>query len=346
MQDIEKLIVQFELPARPICFRQRVSKNSNYLIDLLDGQSVVLEQIDTTQFAKPEAMMCNALAVSKCLSDNLIAHIEFYHTHDSKFVCEYDDKSWRCKRYLDRMHEIDLPSSHEDAQKATVALANFHSALGNIPLSLFKETLSDYHNTPKLFDDLRAAVDSASEDLKNLAAREISFALRQRKYASILLSMHLPNRIIHNNISHKSFLLSDDEQSGCVISSYDYAMSGLLCFDFGAFVCSMCHNCADDEGNMEKINFDIDRYAEITKAYIACGRSKLNKDEVASLAAGCVVMSFEQGIKYLLNYLVDDSTYSAEYPEQNLYRARVQLMLCMQMQYYYKEMENIVNRCL
>lgn len=337
MQGIEQLTARFELPARPICFRLLDSQKGSYLIDLLGGESVILEKIDTARFEVPEAMAANAEAVSKWLDGSSIAHIVFYRTHDSKLFCEHDGGLWRCRGYIGRMHSLESPISDEDAKRAARALGDFHAALDDIPLGPLKTTLGDFHNTPKIFDDFRDAVDSAADELKNAAAREISFALRQRKFTSALLAMQLPARAVHNNIGRESILLGDDGQEACIIP-YDYVMPGLLCFDFGALVCALCHDCADDESDLEKIRFDIDRYADIAMAYVAAMRVRFDKKEPSSLAPGCVVMALEQGIKHLMEYLKSGD-------EQSLFRARVQLMLCMQMQYYYKEAENIIKRC-
>ncbi|MDO4566497.1 MAG: mucin desulfatase, partial [Oscillospiraceae bacterium] len=127
---------------------------------------------------------------------------------------------------------------------------------------------------------------------------------------------------------------------------YDSVQPGLLCFDFGTLVGFACRLSRPDERVLKKVRFDLDRYADMARAYINIMKPAFDKSEPASLAPGCVVMALELGIRYLSDYLTGNALFPASYPEQNLHRARTQLMLCMQMQYYFKEMENIIRRCL
>ncbi|MEG1809547.1 MAG: phosphotransferase [Oscillospiraceae bacterium] len=338
--------------SRPICARElrSGSVHDSFLVDLVDGTSVVLQRINTDAFPDTAALMGNALAVSNYLKkQNPKSHrfVRFISPTQGGDWLDFQDEQWRAYRYIDRAHTplFERPSARDSAEAAR-AVGLFHRSLADFPVSDLNWTLPDFHNTPKLFDEFTALLETTPKTLVDTARDEISYLLKQLRYTGALLAMDLPARAVHNSIQMSCVLLDNETGRALCLINYDTVMPGLVAFDFGAAVHSACRLCRPDERVMKKIRFDLDRYAEMTRLYIDVMRPVFDKSEPASLAPGAVVMSLELGLRYLCDYLTGNKRFPVSYPEQNLYRARVQLMLCMQMQYYFKEMENIVKRCL
>lgn len=351
MREIERITAEFELSAAPICARRMStgSVHESWLVDLADGSSAVLQKINTAHYPDYEAMSENAAAVSEYLKKTApkARFIRYISADGGGWLAEVDGEPWRAYRFVDRAHTPPNDAvSARDAVEAARALGGFHLALADFPVDTLKWTLPDHHNAPKRFDDFKALLKTAPKSLVDGARDEIAYLLKQRKYTTALLSMDLPARAVHNELRLSNVLLDNETGRAAGILSYDSVMPGLLCFDFGDLVHQACRLSRPDERVMKKIRFDLDRYADMTKAYIAEMRDEFDKSEPASLAPACIVMSLELGIRYLADYLTGSEIFEAGYPEQNLYRARTQLMMCMQMQYYFKEMERIVKRCL
>lgn len=351
MPQIEQVTTQFKLSARPICARKMLSGSAHesWLVDLADGSSAVLQRINTELFPDYEAMAENSAAICDYFKKTTpkARFVRYIPCEDGGYIADVDGEPWRAYRYIDRAHTPPFDTvSARDAVECARALGRFHLALDEFPVETLKMTLPDYHNSPKRFDDFNALLKTASKSLVDSASEEIAFLLKQRKYTTALLAMNLPARAVHNELRLANVLLDNETGQAVTIISYDTVMPGLLCFDFGDLVHQSCRLSRPDERTMKKIRFDLDRYADMVKAYITIMRPAFDKSEPASLAPASVVMSLELGIRYLTDYLTGNHIFKVSYPEQNLYRARTQLMLCMQMQYYFKEMENIVKRCL
>ncbi|MEG1060895.1 MAG: aminoglycoside phosphotransferase family protein [Oscillospiraceae bacterium] len=354
MLDIQKIAQKFDLNSPLICSRQLFggSVHKSYLVDLSDGSSIVLQNLNKKVIANPEMMMHNALAISKHISNhsdpNSVRFLRFINSVDGEALVRDEESGiWRGYRYIDRSHTpVPDESTENDSSEMAKALGLFTHQLSDFPTSELKFTFPDYHNTPKYFENFKSVVESSPKALIDTAKQEISYALKQQKYAPALLKMKLPARVVHNEARLRNLLVDNETGRAVCLIDYDTVMPGLMACDFGNAVRSSCRTCKCDERQMNRIRFDIDRYAEFTRLFIDIVRPILDKNEPASFAGGSIVMALEAGIRYLTDYLQGNTVYKVSYPEQNLYKARVQLTLCMQMQYYYKEMEKIVWRCL
>ncbi len=353
MQSIEKLAEKFDLPAAPICARKMYgsSRHESWLLDLSNGRSVIIQRIDADAFDSLEALAENTRAVSRHLESvnpkNSRRFVRYIDAEDGDAY--YEDKSgcWRAYYYIDRAHSP-LPEepTARDASELACALGAFHRQTADMPLDELTTTVNDLHNSPVHYKNFLALLETAPKNLLDSARDEINFLRKQSKYIPALLKMGLPARVVHNRVDLSRLLLDNETGRAVCLIDYDTVMPGLLCFDFGDAVRSGCRVCRSDERLMKKIRFDLDRFSDMTRLYIDVMRPIFDKTEPASLAPGAIVMALEAGTKYLVDYLTGNEEYPAAYPEQNLYRARVQLMLAMQMQYYYKEMDNIVRRAL
>ncbi len=354
MQDIQLIAKQFNLSSGLICARRMYggSVHRSYLADLSDGTSVAIQALNPKAFPDVPMMAANADAVSRYIAKNAgekeQRYIRYIPTADGKLL--YTDErgiNWRAYHYIDRAHTpVPDESSMHDCGELAKALGLFYRQLADFPVAELKNTLPNYHNTALHFNRFKAAVESASKPLVDTARQEVSYALKQQKYAGALLKMELPVRAAHNEARLRNLLVDNETGRAVCLIDYDTVMPGLMAFDFGDAVRSGCRACRCDERQMNRIRFDIDRYAEFTRLFLDIARPILQKGEAASLAGGCIVMALERGLLYLTDYLQGNKRFRAAYPEQNLYKARIQLMLCMQMQYYYKEMEAIVRRSL
>ena len=83
---------------------------------------------------------------------------------------------------------------------------------------------------------------------------------------------------------------------------------------------------------MSKISCDIDLFTLYTKGFVeGCGGS-LTEQEIRMLPMGAKVITLEQGIRFLTDYLEGDRYYKIHRPEHNLDRCRTQFKLVKDME--------------
>ena len=71
----------------------------------------------------------------------------------------------------------------------------------------------------------------------------------------------------------------------------------------------------------------------------------LTPEELESLPWGARLMTFECGIRFLMDFLQGDTYFKTAYPEHNLVRARTQFRLVQEMEDQFDEMCRIVREC-
>ncbi len=142
-----------------------------------------------------------------------------------------------------------------------------------------------------------------------------------------LLSAGLPERVTHNDTKLNNVLLDDESGEGVCVIDLDTVMPGLAAYDFGDMVRTMTCPAAEDERDLSQVAMDFELFDAVLRGYLGGAGSFLTAPERASLIAGAKVIVFEQGIRFLADFLAGDTYYKVSRPEQNLDRCRTQFKL-------------------
>ena len=88
----------------------------------------------------------------------------------------------------------------------------------------------------------------------------------------------------------------------------------------------------DDEKDLTKVSCDLQLYERYARGYLeACG-DILTKEELELLPYAALVITSEDGIRFLMDYINGDTYYKTDYSDQNLDRSRTQLKLLWDME--------------
>ena len=90
------------------------------------------------------------------------------------------------------------------------------------------------------------------------------------------------------------------------------------------------------------MNFDFDLYETYVKGFIEGTNGILTESELEYLPWGARVITLEQGIRFLTDYINGDVYYATTRPGQNLDRARTQLKLVQDMENVWDKMVEAV----
>lgn len=250
-------------------------------------------------------------------------------------VTDADGWSWRMYDFIEGSRTVTAVRNAQDAATAGRAFGEFQAMLADLPVARLCETIPDFHNTPRRVEALKQAIATDRPGRAGSVASEIAFARRHAWLADRLLRLHhagdAPQRIVHNDAKISNVLL--DEASGealCVID-LDTVMPGLSLYDFGDMVRSMTHRAAEDAADASAVQFDPDLYEALAGGYLSQAADFLTPAERASLPLAGVVIAYEQGVRFLTDYLEGDPYYRTTRPGQNLDRARVHFALVHQL---------------
>ena len=137
----------------------------------------------------------------------------------------------------------------------------------------------------------------------------------------------LPERVTHNDTKLNNVLLDDETGEGICVIDLDTVMPGLAAYDFGDMVRTMTCPAAEDERDLSRVTMDFELFEAVLRGYLEGAAGFLTEQERDSLITGAKVIIFEQGIRFLTDFLAGDTYYKVSRPGQNLDRCRTQFKL-------------------
>lgn len=322
-----------------------------------DEFAYILQRVNNNVFKDPAGVMENIFGVTEYLR-NVIREEggdpdrETLSCIKTKNGCTYfednEGQPWRCYNYISNSVCYQLVEDPEQFYQSGNSFGHFLKQLGNYPASSLKETIPDFHNTVKRFENLEKAL---KRDIKNRAITcrpEIAFALDRKQDCKVLVEQQengtLPLRVTHNDTKLNNILFDAETGKGLCIIDLDTIMPGLAANDFGDSIRFGAATAEEDERDLDKMHFDISLYEMYVKGYLEATRDVLTPEEVESLPWGARLMTFECGIRFLTDYLEGDTYFKTAYPEHNLVRARTQFRLVDEMEQQFAKMQEIVRK--
>ncbi len=294
-----------------------------------------LQRINHHIFGDPAALMQNIQRVTSHLATKLAAEPDSHRrtltvipTRDSlAWHVDTSGNYWRAYRFIEDAHTFDIVESPAQAYQAAKAFGHFQRLLADLPAPRLRDTIPDFHHTPKRFAQLQQAITADTANRALLARTEIEFALCRHASTSILLDAHLPERVIHNDTKFNNVMLDDHTGEAICVIDLDTVMPGHAPYDFGDMVRTTTSPAAEDEQDLSKVALQWAMFEALVRGYLASAGGFLTRAERSHLVAASKVITFEQGLRFLTDYLAGDPYYKTHCPNQNLDRCRTQFKL-------------------
>jgi len=260
-----------------------------------------------------------------------------------------DGACWRAYRFIERTRVHALVETPAQAEQAGRAFGEFQRLLADLPPPRLHETIADFHNTPARFEAFdRACAADVCQRVRRATA-EIEFARQHRPLADVLLDLQrrgaIPERVVHNDAKITNVLLDEDSGEALCIVDLDTVMPGLSLYDFGDMVRSMTCPAPEDETDLARVEVQPSLFAALARGYVSAAGAFLTAAERAHLVTAGELITLEQGVRFLTDYVAGDTYYKTRHPEHNLERCRAQFNLLQSLQRQEHELSRIVADC-
>lgn len=322
--------------------------NQTYRVETLSETGHVhkytLQRINTNVFPDVDALMENFKLTTEHLHGNLT--LPGYHkrgsvqtirtTKDGHVFLKEISGCWRMMPYFDGVYSLDIPDSPETFYHAGIAFGSFLKEMSDVDIGEIKVVIPNFHNTKIRYADLEEAITQDPKGRVKNVTPEIEFVrARVDKYGIIsdaLDSGKIPLRICHNDCNLNNILFDNETHLPVAIIDLDTVMPSSPLYDFGDSMRIGTNTAKDDEKDLSKVSCDLNLYEQYARGYLtACG-DVLTKEELELLPYASLVITSEDGIRFLMDYINGDIYYNIYYPDQNLDRARTQLKLVEDME--------------
>ena len=327
-----------------------INRTYHLFFELPSGgkREYILQKINTYVFKKPEELMSNIKRVTEylqgiCRDEGIDASRRVLHLIDTNDgECMYRDNEggcWRAYDYVTDATAYNILESGAQFEESGRAFGRFQRMLSAFPAAELYETIPDFHNTRKRFENFEAAVAADKSGRAGGVGQEIRFFRDRSKQMTRIVELieagELPLRVTHNDTKINNVMLDNETGEGICVIDLDTVMPGSALYDYGDSIRTGASTAAEDEKDLSKIDVDMDMFRAFTKGFISGTDGSLTKLELELLPLGALVMIYENGMRFLTDYIDGDVYFRVAYTEHNLVRARSQMKLleCMEAKY-------------
>lgn len=216
-------------------------------------------------------------------------------------------------------------------------------------VSDLKEPLTDilpgFHNIRYRFNQWDAVLAKDPVGRKAKLAKEISWIESRRdemlNFWKLVESGEIPTRVTHNDTKINNILFDLNGDVLCVID-LDTVLNSTCLNDYGDAMRSYTNTGAEDDENLDAISCNLAIFEGFTKGYLSQAIGFLTETELEYLAFSAKYITYEQVLRFLMDYIDGDNYYKIKSPEHNYQRTLAQYKLLTSMENQYDEMCRIV----
>lgn len=360
MKDLLSIVSHFELQGSIEAIQPLGSGliNDTYKVATSgeDTPDYVLQRVNHAIFQNVEMLQSNIDAVTRHIRrkleeagesdiDRKVLH--FLRTDQGKSYWYDGNDYWRVMVFIPRAKTYETVNP-EFSYYAGVAFGHFQAMLADIPDQL-GETIPDFHNMEFRLSQLRDAVTAdvagrVSEVrwyLDEIERRAEEMCKAERLYREGVL----PKRVCHCDTKVNNMMFDDDGSVLCVID-LDTVMPSFIFSDYGDFLRSAANTGAEDDKELDNVNFNMEIFKAFTKGYLESARSFLLPVEVDNLPYAAALFPYMQCVRFLADYINGDTYYKIRYPEHNLVRTKAQFKLLQSVEDHTQEMRAYIASCV
>ena len=314
--------------------------NDTFLVKTDGPDNYVLQRINQSIFQDVDLLQHNIDCVTRHIRAKLVAAgekeidrkvLRFLPELETGKSYWTDGKEWWRVSVFIRDALTYEAVTPEYAGYAGVAFGQFEAMLADLPDQL-GEPIPDFHNMELRARQLHEAVAAdaagrmADPEVRALVdkmfAREAEMCKAERLYREGIL----PKRICHCDTKVNNMLFDRDGNILCVID-LDTVMPSFVFSDFGDFLRTAANTAAEDEPDLDKIDFNMDIFRSFAKGYLSTASAFLTPVERENLPFAATLFPYMQAVRFLADYINGDTYYKIRYPAHNLIRTRAQWKL-------------------
>lgn len=334
--------------------------NDTMLVTCRDGEKYkkyILQRINHEIFKKPREVMENIIGVTEFLRKKIEKAGGDPERETMRVVMAKDGTScqkledgtyWRMYRFIGGATSYDAVKEPKDFYETALSFGHFQKMLEDYPAETLHETIPNFHNTADRLANFKKALEADAADRAAGVQEEIRFILDReedcRVICDMLASGEIPLRVTHNDTKLNNIMIDNETGKGICIIDLDTVMPGSALYDYGDSIRFGACTGAEDERDLSKITCDLELFEVYTKGYIEGCEGSLTQTEIKMLPMGAKVITLEQGIRFLTDYLEGDHYYKTSRPGQNLDRTRTQLKMVKDMEDKWEKMAEIVQK--
>ena len=339
--------------------------NDTFIVKTLEGPKYILQRKNHIVFPDVPGMMNNILMVTEHIKAKVeaaggdpmrevltvvkrnpetITGKEKTLPYNDLYYKDTDGNFWAVCVFIEGSVTYEAADTPAKAYKGGQGIGKFQAQLADFTTPL-SETIKGFHNIRWRFQQWDEALQAdAAGRVKDLA-EEISWIEARKEemleFWSLVENGTIPTRVTHNDTKISNILFDAEGEVLCVID-LDTCMSSTSLNDFGDAIRSYTHTGAEDDRDLSKVSMSLEMFKAYTEGYLSERRESMTESELEWLAFSARYITFEQVLRFLMDYIDGDKYYKTNAPDHNLVRTHAQYKLLRSMEEQYGAMKEIV----
>ena len=313
-----------------------------------EAPNYILQRKNHIVFPDVPAMMDNIKAVTEHIktkvADPMRETLTVVPAKDGKLYVEVEGNFWAVCLFIAGTSSFDRADSPELAYQGGVGIGRFQSLLADFTTPLH-ETIKGFHNIRHRFNQWDATIAADPVGRVKELSEEIGWIESRRaemmEFWGLVEDGTIPTHVTHNDTKISNILF--DKESGKVLCAIDLdtVMSSTSLNDFGDAIRSYTNTGAEDDKNLENVSMSLEMFRAYAEGYLS-EQKTLSESELAWLAFSARYITYEQVLRFLMDYIDGDKYYKTAYGDHNLVRTHAQYRLLQSMEEQYEAMCAIV----
>ena len=314
-----------------------------------DDPNYILQRKNHKIFPDVPGMMDNIKAVTDHIkakvADPLRETLTVIPAKDGKLYVQDGENFWAVCLFINGTTTYDRADSTELAYQGGLGAGRFQALLADFDKPL-NETIKGFHNIRWRFQQWDETI--AADPVGRVAElqEEISWIESRRKemmdFWALVEDGTIPSHVSHNDTKLSNILFNSSDGSMLCMIDLDTVMRSTSLNDFGDAIRSYTNTGAEDDRNLENVSMNLDMFKAYAEGYLHEQKDTICKSELEWLAFSARYITFEQVLRFLMDYIDGDKYYKTAYPEHNLVRTHAQYKLLQSMEAQYDAMCEVI----
>lgn len=262
------------------------------------------------------------------------------------FYQDEEGDFWAMCLFIKDNLTYEAADSPELAYAGGKGIGKFQSMLSDMKEPLI-DILPGFHNIRFRFKQWDEVLQKNPADRKKELSKEIAWVEERREemleFWTLVENGTIPTRVTHNDTKINNILFDKEGNDLCVID-LDTVLNSTVLNDYGDAMRSYTNTGLEDDENLDNVSMDMEIFKAYTKGYLEETVSFLTAPELEYLAFSARYITFEQVLRFLMDYIDGDQYYKIKSPQHNLIRTHAQYKLLTSMEEQYEQMKQVVSK--
>lgn len=248
---------------------------------------------------------------------------------DGRLFYKFGEEYWCTTLFIEKSICYANADTPKLAEQGGRGIGKFQAMLSDFDKPL-TDTLPGFHNIRFRFGQWDRSINADPLGRVSLVRAELAEIERLRTemldFYKLIETGKIPLRVTHNDTKIANILFDENDEVLCVLD-LDTVLKAPCLYDFGDSIRSYANTGLEDDPNIANVSMSRRMYDAFSRGYLSQTNGFLTDIEREYLPFSAKYITFEQVLRFLMDYIDGDVYYKIKYPEHNLVRARAQIKL-------------------